>query len=72
MVMRSWAFFARSSVSFWGFEWLRSMPTSCMTVSTSGWTRSPGLRVSVSLVWVIYVAIYGAALLRQFAVAGAP
>ena len=27
---------ASSSVSFWGWAWLRSMPISCMTASTSG------------------------------------
>ncbi len=32
----------------------------------TGWTRSPLLRVGVVLVWVAYVAVYGAALLRQF------
>jgi len=31
-----------------------------------GALRSPALRIGVSLVWVIYVAVYGAALLTQF------
>ena len=34
---------ARSSVSFCGVRSLRSMPTSRMASSTSGWTRVPGL-----------------------------
>jgi hypothetical protein len=38
----------------------------------TGWTRSPVLRVGVSFVWVIYVAIYGAALLGQFGAGGSP
>ena len=31
----------------------------------SGWTRSPLVRVGASLVWVFYVAVYGAAFLFQ-------
>jgi hypothetical protein len=31
-----------------------------------GWTRSPVLRGGASLLWVIYVAVYGAALFRQW------
>ena len=34
-------------------------------VMRSGWTRSPVLRVGVGLLWVAYVAVFGAALLRQ-------
>ena len=34
-----------------------------------GWTRSIPLRVGVNLVWLGYVAVYGAALLGQFGAA---
>jgi hypothetical protein len=34
IVIRSWTSFARSSVSFCGLAWLRSMPLSCMTART--------------------------------------
>jgi hypothetical protein len=34
---------ASSTVSFCGRAPFRSMPSSSMTVTTSGWTRSPGL-----------------------------
>ena len=39
-------------------------------VMRAGWTRSPLVRVGASLVWIIYVAIYGAALVGQFRAAG--
>jgi hypothetical protein len=35
-----------------------------------GWTRSPLLRVGVNLVWLTYVAVYGAALAGQFGAFG--
>ena len=39
----------------------------------TGWTRSPALRIGVNFVWIFYIGVYGAALLRQFdAAAGAP
>jgi hypothetical protein len=32
----------------------------------SGWTRSPVLRIGANVLWVVYVGVYGAALLAQF------
>jgi len=42
IVIRSCASIAIFSVSFRGFAWLRSTPTSCITAFTSGCTRSLG------------------------------
>jgi hypothetical protein len=38
----------------------------------TGWTRLPLLRVGVNVVWVFYIAVYGAALLGQLEAAGSP
>jgi hypothetical protein len=56
-------------VAFW-IARLAMQPLVFDRVMRVGWTRSIPLRVGASLVWLIYVAVYGAALLGQFGVAG--
>ena len=41
-------------------------------VMWTGWKRSALPRVAVSLVWLLYVAVYGTALLRQLGASDSP
>jgi hypothetical protein len=52
-------------VVFW-FARLVIQPLVFDPVMRLGWLRSPLLRVGVSVVWLTYVGVYGAALLAQF------
>jgi hypothetical protein len=51
-------------VAFW-IARLAIQPLVFDRVMVVGWTRSPVLRVGSNLLWAAYVAVYGAALLRQ-------
>lgn len=55
-------------VAFWVAR-LAMQPLVFDRVMVKGWTRSPVLRMGASILWVAYVAVYGAALWRQLAVA---
>lgn len=55
-------------VAFWTAR-LVIQPLIFDRVMQLGWTRSPLVRVGATLVWLNYVAIYGAALLEQFGTA---
>jgi len=52
-------------VVFWVAR-LAMQPLVFDRVMVEGWTRSPLLRVGSNLLWAGYVAVYGAALVRQF------
>src|SRR6185436_9510511 len=57
-------------VTFW-IARLVMQPLVFDRVMRDGWTRSPILRVGSNLLWASYVAVYAAALVRQFESAAA-
>ena len=58
-------FFLSAVVLFWAAR-LVIQPLVFDRVSTQGWTGRPLVRLSASLLWAGYVALYGTALFRQF------
>jgi hypothetical protein len=51
-------------VLFWAAR-LAAQPLVFDRVMREGWTRHPIIRFGSNLIWLSYVAVYGAALLRQ-------
>ena len=56
-------------VAFW-IARLAIQPLVFDRVMQAGWMRSPLVHVGASIVWAAYVAVYGAALIRQFGAMG--